>query len=100
MGSIKKSQFSIIRSPWITEKSASVGSVSNCIVLEVHKRANKKEIQEAVEKTFEVKVSHVRTVNSKGKLKKNRKGVSQESSRKKAYISLKEGNAIDIIEGL
>ena len=49
MASIKKSKFSILRQPRVTEKSAFVGTTSNCIVFDVHPKANKVEIKEAVE---------------------------------------------------
>lgn len=100
MGSIKKTAYDIIRRPRITEKTALLGSVENSIVFDVHPRANKTEIRQAVEKIFEVKVKAVRTMNYMGKEKRVGNKTGRRPAWKKAYVSLKEGNSIDIIEGL
>lgn len=100
MGSIKKSKFSILRKPRVTEKSAVVGSLSNCVVFDVHPKANKIEIKKAVESIFDVKVKSVRTINVLGKLKRRGKNIGFENNWKKAYVSLQEGSSIEVIEGL
>ncbi|HQH26987.1 MAG TPA: 50S ribosomal protein L23 [Oligoflexia bacterium] len=100
MASIKKNIYQIIRRPRITEKGALIGSVSNGVVFEVHPRANKAEIKNAVEQIFDVKVKAVRTVNYMGKVKRVGRRIGQRGAWKKAYVFLKEGSSIDIIEGL
>lgn len=100
MASTKKTLFSILRRPKITEKTAMAGSVNNSFVFEVHTKANKIEIKQAVEKLFSVKVSGVRTVNSLGKVKKVGTTKGRRNSRKKAYVSLEKGYSLDVIEGL
>ena len=100
MGSVKKTAFEIIRRPRITEKTAMLGSVENSIVFDVHPKANKTEIKQAVEKIFNVKVKAVRTANFMGKQRRVGAKVGKKNDWKKAYVSLKEGNSIDIIEGL
>ena len=80
MGSIKDNVYQIIRTPKITEKTALVGSASNCVVFEVHPKANKAEIKNAVEKVFEVKVTQVRTVSYLGKVKKVGNRIGRQNS--------------------
>lgn len=100
MGSVKKTRFDIIRYPLITEKAAAASSTTNTVVFEVHPAANKKEIKEAIEKLFEVTVLNVRTANYMGKLKRVRTSIGRQVAWKKAYVSLKAGDAINLIEGL
>jgi large subunit ribosomal protein L23 len=100
MGSVKKTSYDIIRRPRITEKTALLGSIENSIVFDVHPKANKTEIKQAVEKIFEVKVKAVRTLNYLGKKRRVGAKIGRRGAWKKAYVSLKEGNSIDIIEGL
>ncbi len=100
MASIKKNVFQIIRRPRITEKTAMLGSVSNGVVFEVHPKANKTEIKNAVENIFEVKVKSVRVANYQGKIKRVRQKLGRRGAWKKAYVFLQEGSSIDIIEGL
>ena len=57
--------------------------------------ATKLEIKNAVEKLFKVDVVDVRTVNMKGKVKRNRFGLSKKPNWKKAYVSLVQGQDID-----
>jgi large subunit ribosomal protein L23 len=64
------------------------------MVLKVDTRANKKEIKEAVQKLFKVKVDHVRTANFQGKIKRLGRSRGQRPGWKKAYITLKEGERL------
>lgn len=100
MASTKNSSYSILKKPKITEKTAIAGSVNNSYVFEVHPRANKIEIKNAVEKIFSVKVAQVRTVNSLGKVKRVGTTQGRRNSTKKAYVSLQEGFSLDLVEGL
>lgn len=101
MASIKGSIYGILRKPQITEKAATMGtSQQSVVVFEVHPKANKLEIKNAVEKVFDVKVDTVRTVNVLNKVRKSRPGEVRPTSWKKAYVTLKEGSSIDLIEGL
>lgn len=100
MGSIKDNAYKIIRTPKITEKTAHVSAEGNCVVFEVHPKANKAEIRNAIEKIFEVKVTAVRTVNCLGKVKTVGGRIGRQNLWKKAYVTLAEGNTIDLIEGL
>ena len=67
----------------------------NQVVFKVLPTATKLEIKHAVEKLFKVEVVDVRTVNMKGKVKRNRFGLSKKPNWKKAYVSLVQGQEID-----
>ena len=88
-----------IISPNVTEKSTSL-SEFNKIVFKVHKGASKDLIKKNIEKIFKVKVIKVNTINLKGKSKivKNRK--TYKSGYKKAIVTLKKGQSIDLTTGI
>ncbi len=89
----------IIRRPLITEKSTLQKEENGQYVFEVHRDANKIEIQAAVERLFKVKVLLVRTSNVMGKIKRMGKRYGKRPDWKKATITLKEGDRIDFFEG-
>ncbi len=97
--SVKPEHYDIIRRPVITEK-ATLASQANAVVFEVAIDANKPQIKEAVEAVFGVKVKAVNTVTTKGKVKRFRGRLGTRSDVKKAYVTLEEGNAIDVTTGL
>jgi len=88
-----------IISPNITEKSTSL-SEHNKIVFKVHKGANKNTIKKSIEKIFKVNVIKVNTINLKGKTKLVRGKKSIKSGYKKAIVTLKKGQSIDIATGI
>ncbi|BCJ91210.1 50S ribosomal protein L23 [Terrihabitans soli] len=91
--------YDVIKSPVITEK-ATVASEHNKVVFKVARNATKPQIKAAVEKLFDVKVTGVNTLVTKGKVKmfKGRPGVR--SDVKKAVVTLAEGSRIDVTTGL
>jgi large subunit ribosomal protein L23 len=89
----------IIRRPLITEKSTQQKEVNHQYTFEVHRDANKIEIQSAVERLFKVKVIQVRTCNVLGKVKRLGRRSGKRSDWKKAIVTLKEGDRIDFFEG-
>ena len=95
---MKEAQKIIIR-PLITEKSTQQKEGSNQYVFEVHRDANKIEIQSAVERLFKVKVSQVHTSNVLGKVKRVGKKYGKRQDWKKATVTLKEGDRIEFFEG-
>ncbi len=97
--SAKAEHYDVIRKPIITEK-ATMASESGAVVFEVAKDANKPQIKEAVEALFGVKVKSVNTVVTKGKVKRFRGTVGTRNDVKKAYVTLEEGNTIDVSTGL
>lgn len=92
-----KNIYDVIKAPVITEK-ATILKESNKVVLKVDKSATKKEIKDAVEKLFKVKVENVRTIILPGKWKRVGRNVGKTSSWKKAIVTLKEGEKLDFIE--
>jgi large subunit ribosomal protein L23 len=89
----------IIRRPLITEKSTRQKEESRQYVFEVHRDANKIEIQSAVERLFKVKVLQVRTSNVLGKIKRLGRRYGKRPDWKKAIVTLKEGDRIEFFEG-
>ena len=97
--SAKADHYDVIRRPIITEK-ATLASEANAVVFEVAMDANKPEIKGAVESLFGVKVKAVNTTISKGKTKRFRGIRGRRKDVKKAYVTLEEGNTIDVTTGL
>ncbi|GAA6149718.1 50S ribosomal protein L23 [Pseudooceanicola nitratireducens] len=97
--SAKAEHYDVIRKPVITEK-ATMASEANAVVFEVAPEANKPQIKEAVEALFGVKVKAVNTTITKGKVKRFRGKLGTRKDVKKAYVTLEEGNTIDISTGL
>ncbi len=97
--STKAELYDVIRKPVITEK-ATMASENNAVVFEVAISANKPQIKEAVESLFNVKVKAVNTTITKGKVKRFKGQLGKRNDVKKAYVTLEEGNTIDISTGL
>ena len=88
-----------IRNPIITEK-ATILSEQNKTVFKVHEKANKKTIKRNIEKLFKVNVIKVNIINQKSKLKMKQGKKSLKSGYKKAIITLKKGQSIDLTTGI
>jgi len=88
-----------IISPNVTEKSTSL-SEFNKVVFKVDKNANKKTIKKNIEKIFKVNVVKINTVNIRGKEKMIRNRKAYKSGYKKAIITLKKGQSIDLGAGI
>ncbi len=97
--STKPEHYDIIRKPLITEKST-MASEHGAVVFEVAIDANKPAIKEAVEGLFGVKVKAVNTSITKGKQKRFRGQLGRRKDVKKAYVTLEDGNTIDVSTGL
>tara|TARA_Y100001970_G_C14037358_1_gene751823 strand:- start:393 stop:686 length:294 start_codon:yes stop_codon:yes gene_type:complete len=89
---------SILR-PIITEK-ATILSEQNKTVFKVHRLANKKNIKKNIEKIFKVNVIKVNIVNLKSKVKFKQGKLSTKSGYKKAIVTLKKGQSIDLTTGI
>lgn len=89
----------IIKKPVITEKSMELVE-ENKYTFIVDMGSNKIEIRQAVEELFNVKVDKVRTMRVKGKLKRVRNRWGKTPDRKKAIVTLKEGQKIQLFEGV
>jgi len=95
----KAELYDVIRSPIVTEK-ATMASEHNAVVFEVAIDSNKPQIKAAVEGLFNVKVKSVNTLITKGKVKRFRGKLGTRKDVKKAYVTLEEGNTIDVSTGL
>ncbi|GHF62941.1 50S ribosomal protein L23 [Seohaeicola zhoushanensis] len=97
--SAKPQHYDVIRKPIITEK-ATMASEANAVVFEVAMDSTKPLIKEAVETLFNVKVKAVNTTITKGKVKRFKGRPGTRKDVKKAYVTLEEGNTIDVTTGL
>ena len=88
-----------IRNPIITEK-ATILSEHHKTVFRVHSKAIKKSIKKNIEKLFKVEVIKVNIINQKSKLKIKQGKKSVKSGYKKAIITLKKGQSIDLTTGI
>jgi len=94
-----KNIYSTIKKPLFTEKGGSLKEAQNKVLVEVAKDANKIEIKKAIEEIFKVKVAKVATINEQGKMKRYGKSLGKTSDRKKAIITLRQGEKLEFIEG-
>ena len=88
-----------IVSPNITEKSTSM-SEFNKVVFKVHNGASKNSIKKSIEKIFKVNVIKINTINLRGKTKMVRGKKSNKPGYKKAIVTLKKGQSIDLATGI
>ncbi|WP_138936436.1 50S ribosomal protein L23 [Roseovarius arcticus] len=95
----KPEHYDVVRKPVVTEK-ATMASENGAVVFEVAIGSNKPQIKEAVEALFGVKVKAVNTTITKGKAKRFRGRLGKRADVKKAYVTLEEGNTIDVTTGL
>ena len=88
-----------ILSPLVTEKSTNI-SEQNKIIFKVHSGANKKNIKSNIEKIFKVNVTKVNIINKKTRIKTTRGKKVRVNGFKKAIITLKKGQNIDLTTGI
>ncbi|HWJ04108.1 MAG TPA: 50S ribosomal protein L23 [Verrucomicrobiae bacterium] len=89
----------VLKRPVVSEKSMALMEENKYTFL-VDPKANKIEIKNAVEEIFKVTVTDVRTMTVKGKFKRQGKYTGYTSDKKKAIVSLKDGDKITVYEGL
>ena len=94
-----KSNYDIIRRPIITEKATSL-SENNKVVFKVRDDASKKTIKKNIEKIFKVNVIKVNTITKKSKSKIIRGKIGYKKGYKKALVTLKKGQSIDLATGV
>lgn len=87
----------VLHAPHISEKATVSADERNEVVFKVDGKATKPEIKKAVEAMFKVKVTDVKTLNVKPKVKRLRGRVGKRSGWKKAYVSLAKGEEIDFL---
>jgi large subunit ribosomal protein L23 len=90
----------VIRKPLVTEKSNIDREQQNVVTFAVDPRANKHEIQRAVEELFDVRVMDVRTMRMPRKERRMGRFVGRRTEWKKAIVRLAEGQTIEFFEGV
>ena len=91
--------FDKIVSPHITEKSTNL-SEQNKIVFKVPHKANKKNLKKNIEKLFKVNVTKINIINKKPRIKLTRGRKIKVSGFKKAIVTIKKGQNIDLTTGI
>ena len=89
----------ILVAPIVSEKSTMISDKHNQVLFQVLRDATKPEIKAAVELMFMVEVESVQTVVQKGKVKRFGRSVGRRNHVKKAYVSLKAGQELNISGG-
>lgn len=87
----------IIKKPLVSEKTAALGKNYNKYVFLVGRQANSQEIKKEIENIYKVKVTAVNLINQKGKVKRLGRSLGRRPSFKKAIVTLKKGQTIDIL---
>ena len=91
--------YDVILAPHITEKRT-LASEHNAVVFKVANDASKPQIRDAVEALFDVKVTAVNTIVTKGKTKRWKGKPYKRTDVKKAIVTLKDGDSIDVTSGI
>jgi len=85
-----------MKQPWVTEKAGDLGALGKYIFI-VDRKINKSEVKKAVESIYGVKVENINIISIKGKAKRLGRSLGKTSSFKKAIVTLKQGQKIDIM---
>jgi large subunit ribosomal protein L23 len=88
--------YQVVIKPLITEKGTAQNEKLNQYAFQVHRRANKQQIREAVEKIYEVRVTKVRTLKRLGKMRRYRYTTGRTAGLKKAVVTLHPEDHIDL----
>ena len=88
-----------IISPIVTEKSTNL-SEQNKIIFKVPKKANKVNLKKNIEKIFKVNVTKINIVNKKTRIKTTNRGKKKIAGYKKAIVTIKKGQNIDLTSGI
>jgi large subunit ribosomal protein L23 len=89
----------ILIRPIVTEKSTTYLGTDQTYAFEVGLAANKVQVKRAIEKFYDVSVANVRTIVVRGKVKRFGRHNAKRSNWKKAYVTLAEGDSINLYEG-
>ena len=87
----------VLVAPVVSEKATMVGEKSNAVTFKVLQDATKPEIKAAVELMFKVEVKGVSVANIKGKTKRFGKSVGRRDNVRKAYVTLKAGQELNLV---
>lgn len=97
---MNRSPYDILIKPLLTEKMTALKESENRVSFVVDKRTNKIEVKKAVEEAFKVKVASVNVMNLLGKKKRLGKFAGKRPDWKKAIITLKKGEKLELFEGM
>ena len=86
----------VLVEPIVSEKATAVAEKHNQVLFKVLRNATKPEIKAAVELMFKVEVESVQTINQRGKEKRFGKSIGRRDHIKKAYVSLKKGQELNV----
>jgi len=86
----------LIKQSWVTEKATDLSGLRKYVFI-VDRKANKSEVKKAIESIYGVKVEGVNIINIKGKAKRLGRSLGRTSAFKKAIVTLKEGEKIDVV---
>ena len=95
-----RSPYQVVLKPLLTEKGTRLKEEGNQYLFQVAKTANKIEIKQAIEQLFKVTVLDVRTLQVQGKAKRLGRFQGRRPDWKKAIATLKEGDSIELYEGV
>ena len=95
---MKTDPHDILLRPLLTEKITSLREVKNCVAFAVKGGATRLDIQRAVEKVMQVRVESVNVMNVKGKRKRQGRFVGNRPNWRKAIVTLKEGEKLELYE--
>jgi large subunit ribosomal protein L23 len=95
-----KGPYEVVLKPLLTEKGTRRKEEANQYLFQVAKGANKVEIKQAIEQLFKVTVVDVRTLHVQGKVKRLGRFQGRRPDWKKAIATLKQGDSIDLYEGV
>jgi len=87
----------VLVAPVVSEKATMVGEKSNAVTFKVLQDATKPEIKAAVELMFKVEVQGVSVLNIKGKTKRFGKSIGRRDNVRKAYVTLKAGQELNLV---
>ena len=93
---MKTELYSIIKSPYLTEKVSTLMGESNQYAFKVDINATKLQIKKAIEGYFSVDVEDINVIKVKGKTKRSRYKIRKKSDWKKAYVKLAQGQSIEV----
>ena len=88
----------ILIRPLLTEKITSLREAKNCVAFVVNMQATRIDVQRAVEQVLKVRVESVNVMNVKGKLKRQGRFVGRRSNWRKAIVTLKQGEKVELYE--
>jgi large subunit ribosomal protein L23 len=91
-------KYDVLLRPVVTEKSDRLSESGNQVIFQVRTEANKRQVAEAVEAVFKVKVTDVHTMVMPGKTRRWGRHITKTPRWKKAVITLAPGDKIDLIE--